>query len=413
MRIVIVAAGSTGDVLPYTGVAARLVERGHDVALAVASDLTDLVTARGLAAIPMPIAVGELVAEFSPLPGLRGRIDTVRRLSEQVNSRTEVIGRGALAATEGADLAVVTPMSNLLVALTWGELPTVGLYLQPLMPTRTHAPVAFGLRSLGPFNRAAGQWYLRSLPGPVWPIVQRLRAERGLAPLPSAAHFIDHIFGDAQWPLLQGFSQHVVPNPPDLPAAVQTVGYCWPVPEPDWTPPAEILNFLNAGDPPVVVSFGSMPVGDAAQLRRTVLAAARGAGLRVIFQAGWAGLAGDDEADVLHIGHVPHDWLLPRAAAFVHHAGAGTSAAGLRSGVPAVPVPVLLDQPFWAHRLAALGVAPQPIPLHHLTVDKLTDALRLVTTDPDYRRRSATIANLINQEDGAWAAADVIERIGA
>lgn len=413
MRIVIVAAGSTGDVLPYTGVAARLVERGHDVALAVASDLTGLVTSRGLAAIPMPIAVGELVAEFSPLPGLRGRLDTVRRLSEQVNSRTEVIGRGALAATEGADLAVVTPLSNLLAALTWGELPTVGLYLQPLMPTRDHAPVAFGLRSLGPFNRAAGQWYLRSLPGPVWSIVQRLRAERGLPPLPAPARYIDHVFGEARWPLLQGFSQHVVPDPPDLPAAVRTVGYCWPVPEPDWTPPADVLSFLDAGEPPVVVSFGSMPVGDAAGLRRTVLAAARNAGLRVIFQAGWAGLAGEDEADVLHIGHVPHEWLLPRAAAFVHHAGAGTSAAGLRTGVPAVPVPVLLDQPFWAHRLAALGVAPQPIALHHLTVSRLTDALREATTDAGYRRRAAKVAALINQEDGAGTAAATIERVGA
>lgn len=413
MRIVIVAAGSTGDVLPYTGVAARLVERGHDVALAVASDVTDLVTARGLTAIPLPISVRELTAEFSPLPGLRGRLDTMRRLGEQVTSRAELIGRGALAAVENADLAVVTPLSALLVALTWGEIPTVGLYLQPMMPTRNHAPVAFGLRSLGPLNRAAGRWYLHSSAGPSWPVVQRLRAERGLPPLPAPARYLDDVFSQARWPLLQGFSRHVVPDPADLPAAVRTVGYCWPVPTPDWTPPADLLDFLEASDPPVVVSFGSMPVGDATSLRRTVLAAARSAGLRVIFQAGWAGLTGEDEPDVLHIGHVPHEWLLPHAAAFVHHAGAGTSAAGLRAGVPAVPVPVLLDQPFWAHRLAALGVAPQPIPLHQLTADRLANALRQVTTDASYRRRASEVAALINQEDGASVAAAAIERIGA
>ncbi len=412
MRIVIVAAGSTGDVLPYTGVAARLVERGHEVALAVASDVTGLVTARGLTAIPLPISVRELTAEFSPQPGLRGRLDTVRRLGEQVTSRAEIIGRGALAAVENADLAVVTPLSAMLVALTWGEIPTVGLYLQPMMPTRNHAPVAFGLRSLGPLNRAAGRWYLHSSAGPSWPVVQRLRAERGLPPLPAPARYLDDVFSQARWPLLQGFSRHVVPDPADLPGAVRTVGYCWPLPAPNWTPPADLIDFLEAGDPPVVVSFGSMPVGDATGLRRTVLAAARSAGLRVIFQAGWAGLTGDDEPDVLHIGHVPHEWLLPRAAAFVHHAGAGTSAAGLRAGVPAVPVPVLLDQPFWAHRLAALGVAWKPIPLHRLTADRLANALRLVTTDASYRRRAGELAALLDQEDGAGVAAAAIERIG-
>lgn len=412
MKIVIVAAGSTGDVLPYTGVAARLVERGHEVALAVASDLTGLVTTRGLTAIPMPISVSELVAEHSPLPGLRGRIDTVRRLGEQVNSRAEIIGRGALAAVADADLAVITPLSALLAALTWGEIPTVGLYLQPMMPTRDHAPVAFGQHSLGPLNRAAGRWYLHSSAVPAWPVVQRLRAERGLPPLPAPAPYLDEVFGPAHWPLLQGFSRHVVPDPADLPPSVRTVGYCWPLPEPGWTPPANLVDFLEAGDPPAVVSFGSMPVGDAGRLRRTVIAAARSAGLRVVLQAGWAGLTGDDEPDVLHVGDVPHEWLLPRAAAFVHHAGAGTSAAGLRAGVPAVAVPVLLDQPFWGHRLAALGVAPPPIPLHRITVERLADALRLVTTDASYRLRAGALASRLEQEDGAGAAAEAIERVG-
>ncbi|MFD3735656.1 nucleotide disphospho-sugar-binding domain-containing protein [Streptomyces sp. NPDC058632] len=66
-------------------------------------------------------------------------------------------------------------------------------------------------------------------------------------------------------------------------------------------------------------------------------------------QAGWAELGGCG-ADVLAVGDLPHDWLFPRTAAVVHHAGAGTTAAGLRAGVPALPVPVTADQPFWASR---------------------------------------------------------------
>ena len=76
------------------------------------------------------------------------------------------------------------------------------------------------------------------------------------------------------------------------------------------------------------------------------------------------------------IGDVPHEWLFPRMAAVIHHAGAGTTAAGLRAGVPAVSVPKIGDQPFWAARLAALGTGPPPIPYKKLSAPALTAAIR-------------------------------------
>jgi UDP:flavonoid glycosyltransferase YjiC (YdhE family) len=123
-----------------------------------------------------------------------------------------------------------------------------------------------------------------------------------------------------------------------------------------------------------------------------------------VVQAGWAGLRVDAAGpDVLGVGEVPHDWLFPRMAAVVHHAGAGTSAAGLRAGVPAVAVPVLADQPFWARRLHELQVAPAPLPLPSLTADRLAAALRRATGDPRHRARAAAMAGRIAAEDGAAA----------
>jgi sterol 3beta-glucosyltransferase len=108
-----------------------------------------------------------------------------------------------------------------------------------------------------------------------------------------------------------------------------------------------------------------------------------------------------DGPSVLSIGEVPHDWLFPRMAAVVHHAGAGTTAAGLRAGVPAVPVPVLADQPFWANRLHALGAATAPIPLSRLTADRLAGALRAVLTDPHFAARAQAVSARLASEDGA------------
>jgi UDP:flavonoid glycosyltransferase YjiC (YdhE family) len=120
-----------------------------------------------------------------------------------------------------------------------------------------------------------------------------------------------------------------------------------------------------------------------------------------VLQAGWSGLAAGVGDDVLGIGEAPHEWLFPRMAAVVHHAGAGTTAAGLRAGVPALAVPVLADQPFWARRLHRLGAAPPPIPMSRLTADSLTSALRAVTSDPHYAARAQALSARIRAEDGA------------
>jgi sterol 3beta-glucosyltransferase len=90
-------------------------------------------------------------------------------------------------------------------------------------------------------------------------------------------------------------------------------------------------------------------------------------------------------------------------AAVVHHAGAGTAGAGLRAGMPAVAVPVMADQPFWAERLYRLGTAPRPIPFASLTAESLAGAITAATTGPGYRHRAAEAASRIAAEDGAGA----------
>jgi sterol 3beta-glucosyltransferase len=147
------------------------------------------------------------------------------------------------------------------------------------------------------------------------------------------------------------------------------------------------------------------------RLHDLVAAAVRGAGVRAVVQSGWAGLgpAGDD---LLVVGDVPHDWLFPRTAAVVHHAGAGTTGAGLRAGVPAIAVPLLVDQPFWADRLYRLGVAPHPLPLDALTADDLTAALRSCVQRSAYRDRATELARLVRADDGAAAVLSLITGLG-
>src|SRR5207248_7957003 len=140
----------------------------------------------------------------------------------------------------------------------------------------------------------------------------------------------------------------------------------------DWCPPPALVDFLADGPAPVYVGFGSMAPADAERLTAVALDALARADRRAVLLAGWAGLgraAGSDR--VLVVDAIPHDWLFPRMSALVHHGGAGTTASGLRAGVPAVVVPFFGDQPFWGDRVWRLGVGARPIQRKALTADRL------------------------------------------
>jgi sterol 3beta-glucosyltransferase len=161
----------------------------------------------------------------------------------------------------------------------------------------------------------------------------------------------------------------------------------------------------------VYVGFGSMTDRDPAGLARTAVAALRRVGCRGVLARGWAALTGaSDHDDLLVVDEVPHDWLFSRMAAVVHHGGAGTTHTGLRAGIPNVVVPFFTDQPFWAGRVAALGVGPLPIPRQMLTVDRLAAAIHTAVSDPAMRARAAALGRRIQLEDGVTCGVRVVQQ---
>lgn len=102
--------------------------------------------------------------------------------------------------------------------------------------------------------------------------------------------------------------------------------------------------------------------------------------------------------------------LFPRMAAVVHHGGAGTTAEGLRAGVPSVIVPFAFDQSFWGARIKILDLGPDPIPQKNLTADRLAHAIRIAVTDRGMRQRANSCAEAIRAENGIGNAVKVIQR---
>jgi UDP:flavonoid glycosyltransferase YjiC (YdhE family) len=321
-----------------------------------------------------------------------------------------------LMATEGADLILCSALTAPNYHTAQGRgIPSMGVFLQPLDPTREFSSVLTGgVRSYGAAgNRLSGATSQALLGVPFMGEVNRARHQLGLPSISYRA--LRRELAEQQWPVKYGFSRHLVPRPADWRPGLDVVGFWWAAPDPTWTPSAELADFLAAGDPPVLLGFGSMAAGtgDAERLAEVAVTALRDVGVRGILQAGWSGLTAhtDDRDDILSIGEAPHDWLLPRVAAVVHHGGAGTTAAAVHHGVPAVPVPVLADQPFWSERVHRQGAAAEPIPFTRLTAARLAFALRQVLHVPSYRAKAEVLAAKVAGEDGAGAVVEAVARL--
>ncbi|MGW7336225.1 glycosyltransferase [Streptomyces sp. NPDC054808] len=391
MRILIAAAGSRGDVAPYTGLGAELRRAGYDVALATTDTFAPLARDAGLEFRSLP-------ADTRVHGGVTGRRDLMRAAAAFITD----LGQGfADAVDKGTDLLL---LSTTTAPLGWHiteatNTPSLGVYLQPTAPTGDFPPVVTGPRSLGRLaNRATGRFALRMTDRIYDQAVAQLRNRLQLPPAsPSEMRRRQE---QANWPVLHGFSTALVPRPSDWRPGLDVVGNWWPHHNPAERLPSELEDFLSAGPRPVLIGFGSMASGDGQRLSEIAVQALHRAGLRGILQTGSAHLAADGD-DVLTIGDTPHALLFPRLAAVVHHAGAGTSAAALRAGIPAVTVPVTADQPFWAGRLAALGAATDPIPFRSLTAERLADSLHQVVKQQTHSRAAAQAAQHMATENGA------------
>jgi len=181
----------------------------------------------------------------------------------------------------------------------------------------------------------------------------------------------------------------------------------WILPDERPLPPG-LEAFLDAGPPPVYVGFGSMRAPQ--DIARVATEAIRAQGRRVLVAPGWAGLVPiDDASDCFVLGEVNQQALFGRVAAAIHHGGAGTTTTATRAGVPQVVVPQWADQPYWASRVADLGIGVAH-DTEAPTIESLSAALAAVLT-AQTRARATAVAGRIRADGAAVAATLLVDAI--
>jgi vancomycin aglycone glucosyltransferase len=396
VRVLLSTYDSRGGVEPLLGLALRLQALGARVRVCAPPDCADRAAEVGVPLVPVGEPVRQLVHRAAP----PSPADVPRITAELIEAwfgkvTTAAAGCDALVAS-GLIPAAAAARS---VAEKLG-IHSVHVSFCPIaLPSPHHRPNPLPGRPFPPDvtdNRVLWDLDAQSYNALYGPELNRHRVANGLPPVADVRR---HVLGDRPWlaadPVLGPW-----PEPSD-PGVVQTGA--WFVPD-ERPLPAGLMAFLDTGTPPVYLSFGSMraPAG----LARVAIEAIRAHGRRALVGRGWAELAPiDDRDDCFAVGEVNQQALFRRVAAVVHHGGAGTTATATRAGVPQVVMPQWGDQPYWASRVASLGIGAAdagPAP----TVESLSAALGTALTEP-VRARATDVAGL-TRADGATVAAGLL-----
>ncbi len=416
MKITINTLGTRGDVQPYIALSLGLQQAGHSVRILTHQIFEAFVKEYGLEVFPLQLDPRQILVNqaLSELGNNTIRIN--RWIEENFKSGLQSLFIESLNANRGADLILNSGLSF----AGWHvaqklNIPAIATFLWPVTPSR-HFPAAIGkippkwLPFRGVVNYLSTKLFNQLFFNLLLPTVNQCRKDiLNLQPL--ARRYYWSLDSPASpTPLIYGYSPVVIPRPPDWSGNQHISGYWFLDTAKDYQPEKTLLDFLANGPPPVYIGFGSMVDHEREEITQMVIHALKETKQRGILLGGWSGFGSGDLPDfILQIDEVPHNWLFPQMAAVVHHGGAGTTATGLRAGVPSVIVPTYADQFFWGWRVHELGVGPKPIARKKLTITNLTNAIQQAIYSDDIKNKASIIGQQIRAENGVERAVSMIE----
>ncbi|MBJ7288201.1 glycosyltransferase [Williamsia sp.] len=415
MELVLSFNGSRGDVQPGVALAVALGARGHTVRMAVPPNLVDFARAAGLHAVPCGTDTRALLGSELVTRDLKSRNPVVR-----MRAVAEVTHLGSRAAQ--ADLAEISVGADAIIGGSVGQersltvaealgVPYLPVHYCPMRTNGVASPLAqWGLHPPPTVSRAS--W--RLLEQILWQTSRagenRLRSDLDL---PATRRSTARRIADQGVPEIQAYDPGLFPGLSDEWGAGRPLIGFLNLTAPTRAlvgtdaPSTELLTWLDAGDPPVYVGFGSMTVDDPARLADAIVRGTQGH--RVLVATGWSDFMADVSDDRIHVvGAVDHDAVLPRCAVTVHHGGAGSTAAGLRAGVPAVVCWLGADQPMWGQRVARAGAGVSG-PLAALTAASLRESLVAALAPASRAAAESLSRRLIEPTRAVEAAVQIIE----
>ncbi|KAH7231233.1 uncharacterized protein BKA55DRAFT_598536 [Fusarium redolens] len=419
LNILIQVIGSRGDIQPFIALANELQKHGHRIRLATHDIFADFVMSSGIEFYPVGGDPSELMAYMVKNPGLIPSMESLR--AGDIQSKRKMVAQmldGFWDSCIQPDPKTGAPfVANCIIAnppsfahVHCAQALGVPLHMMFTMPwTSTGAfPHPLANMTISDTNRErdiANYLSYDVVEFLTWQglgdIVNTWRQTKlGLERVPlNEGH---RLLKSLEVPFTYCWSPSLIPKPREWGHNIDISGFFFRQP-PAYEPPSDLDAFLQKGNVPIYVGFGSIVVGDPDRLMTMVLKAINTLKVRAVISRGWSKLEGEKHPDIFYIDDCPHDWLFQHVSAVVHHGGAGTTAVGLLNAQPTVIVPFFGDQQFWGQRIAKAGAGPEPIPYSSLTSINLTEAIGFAL-NPGVKVAVQQLSRQMRSESGVEAA---------
>jgi len=441
MNVVIHVVGSRGDVQPFVALGKVLQDTyNHRVRLATHPVFKTFVEENGLEFFSLGGDPSELMAFMVKNPGLMPGFDTLR--NGDVGKRRKDIGemiRGAwrscfetgdgsgveasdksmgdFTSDDGssfasgrpfvADAIIANPPSfaHIHCAEKLG-IPLHMMFTMPWSPTQSFPHPLANIQSTDTDATMANFMSYALVDMLTWQglgdVINRFR-EHSLHLEPISLMRAPGMLARLRIPYTYCWSPALIPKPKDWGNHISISGFYFLNLATNYTPDPDLKAFLDAGEPPVYIGFGSIVVDDPNAMTSLIFEAVRKTGQRALVSKGWGGFGGDQLGipdGVFMLGNVPHDWLFKHVSCVVHHGGAGTTAAGIAAGRPTVVVPFFGDQPFWGAMVNRAGAGPAPIHHKQLTAENLADAINEALKPASLQKAAELSARMSHEKGG-------------
>ncbi|KAF5733540.1 sterol 3-beta-glucosyltransferase UGT80A2-like [Tripterygium wilfordii] len=406
LQIVMLIVGTRGDVQPFVAIGKRFQEYGHRVRLATHSNFKEFVLTAGLEFFPLggdpKVLAGYMVKNKGFLPSAPSDIPTQRQQIREIifsllPACKDPDPDSGIPFKTDAIIANPPAYGHTHVA----EALKVPLHIFFTMPWTPTSEFPHPLSRVK--QQVAHRLSYQIVDALIWlgirDIINEFRKKQ--LKLRPVTYLSGYYSSPPDVPYGYIWSPHLVPKPKDWGPKIDVVGFCFLDLASNYEPPDTLVKWLEGGEPPIYVGFGSLPLEEPEKMTQIIVEALHVTGQRGIINKGWGGLGNLAEPKdfVYFLDNCPHDWLFLRCKAVVHHGGAGTTAAGLKAACPTTIIPFFGDQPFWGERVHAKGLGPAPIPVEEFSLEKLVNAIHFMV-DEKVKERCIQLAKAMENEDG-------------
>ncbi len=414
MKFALASYGTRGDIEPCVAIGRELIRRGHDVHMAVPPDLVSFAEAAGPTAVPYGPDLQAVLDShrnfwthfFRNFWKVRELIELRREVVEPFLQCWKDIIATLTSLAEGADLLFTgvnfeDAAGNV---AEYYDIPLATLHLFPLRANGQFVP--FLPAPLGRSAMKASEWV-------AWRNAKKVEAvQRGELALPKAT-------SPSPWRLtergcleIQGYDEVCFPGLSaewaqwtDQRPFVGALTMDLPGESDD-----EVASWIAAGTPPIFFGFGSLPMQSGSETLAMITAACTQLGERALVCSAGTDLSQAPQTETVKVvGAMNYSAAFPACRAVVHHGGLGTTAAGLRAGVPTLILSTDLDQTLWGSRVKRLKVGTARR-FSGTTEKSLVADLQTILA-PEYAARAREVArHMTKPADSVMAAADMVEK---